>query len=150
MCASLSISGPPLTLSNVLEHVQGVHWRKLWEMLFYWDRVDLLKAIQTENTSDQDRLHTVLEHWLTGRGRPPSWRMLAYSLNKEGELTVADSIREFAEPPRGEFHCSYCLQLCSSHTYNFGFSTFGEFENAVIQLNLHSVLICNEWMCMGA
>lgn len=103
VCAPLSISGPPLTLSNVLKHVQGVHWRKLGKVLFYWDSVDLLNAIQTENASDQDCLHTVLEHWLTGKGRPPSWRMLAYSLHKEGELAVADSIREFAEPLPGEF-----------------------------------------------
>ena len=99
----MSISGPPLTLSYVLEHVQGMHWRKLGKVLFYWDCVELLNEIERENTSDQDRLHAVLKHWLNRRGHPPSWRMLIHSLDKKGELTVADPIREFAEPPQGEF-----------------------------------------------
>ena len=102
ICSSLHLA-PPLTLSNVLAHVQGVHWRKLGELFHFRDRAKKLNAIQRENTSDQDRLCAAVELWLKGEGHyPPSWRSLVWSLDKAGELTVADPIRGFAEPPRGE------------------------------------------------
>ena len=102
ICSSLHLA-PPLTLSNVLAHVQGVkNWRKLGEWLFYSLDHDKLNAIQRENTSDQDRLRVAVELWLKGEGHPPSWRSLVYSLDWAGELTVADPIRGFAEPPQGE------------------------------------------------
>ena len=103
ICSSLHLA-PPLTLSNVLAHVQGVHWRKFGESLFYPLGSEKLKAIQKENTSDQDRVRAAVELWLKGKGEghPPSWRSLIYSLDWAGELTVADPIRGFAEPPRGE------------------------------------------------
>ena len=111
ICSSLHLA-PSLTLSNVLAHVQGVkNWRKLGEWLFlcFQDSEWLfpldhgkLNAIQRENTSDQDRLRAAVEQWLKGEGLSPSWRSLIWSLYLAGELTVADPIRGFAEPPRGE------------------------------------------------
>ena len=101
ICSSLHLA-PPLTLSNVLAHVQGVKdWRELGEWLSFLN-VEKLDAIQRENTTDQDRLCAAVELWLKGEGRPPSWRILVWSLDWAGELTVADPIRGFAEPPRGE------------------------------------------------
>ena len=101
ICSSLHLA-PPLTLSNVLAHVQDVkNWRELGGWLLLWDR-EKLNAIQRENTSDQDRLCAAVELWLKGEGRPPSWRRLVCSLDRAGELTAADPIRGFAEPPRGE------------------------------------------------
>ena len=101
ICSSLHLA-PPLTLSNVLAHVQDVkNWRELgWRLLALNSKK--LNAIQMENTSDQDRLCAAVELWLKGEGRPPSWRNLVWSLDRAGELTVADPIRGFAEPPRGE------------------------------------------------
>ena len=101
MVSSLHLA-PPLTRNNVLAHVQDVHWRKLGELFYFWNREKKLNAIQRENTSDEDRLCAAVELWLKGEGRPLSWRILIYSLDCAGELTVADPIRGFAEPPRGE------------------------------------------------
>ena len=100
ICSSLHLA-PPLTVSNVLAHVQDVkNWRELgWWLFLYHEN---LNAIQRENTTDQDRLRAAVEQWLKGEGLPPSWRRLVYSLDHAGELTVADPIRGFAEPPRGE------------------------------------------------
>ena len=105
ICSSLHLA-PPLTLSNVLAHVDGVkNWRELgvWFFLCSSDSEEL-NAIQRENTTDQDRLRAVVEQWLKREGKrlPPSWRSLVYSLDNAGELTVADPIRGFAEPPQGE------------------------------------------------
>ena len=105
ICSSLHLA-PPLTLSNVLAHVQGVkNWRELGEWLLLCSPVsEELNVIQRENTTDQDRLRAAVELWLKGErgGWPPSWRSLVYSLDWAGELTVADPIRGFAEPPQGE------------------------------------------------
>ena len=102
ICSSLHLA-PPLTLSNVLAHVQGVkNWRELGGCFFPLD-LDRLDAIRRENTSDQDRVCAAVELWLTGdKGLPRSWRNLVWSLDWAGELTAADPIRGFAEPPRGE------------------------------------------------
>ena len=102
ICSSLHLA-PPLTLSNVLAHVQDVkNWRELGRLFLLND--EKLNAIQRENTTDQDRLRAAVELWLKGEGVgwPPSWRSLIFSLDFTGELTVADPIRGFAEPPRGE------------------------------------------------
>ena len=101
ICSSLHLA-PPLTLSNVLAHVQDVkNWRELGRWLFFFND-EKLDAIQRENTTDQDRLSAAVELWLKGEGWPPSWRRLIDSLDNAGELTAADPIRGFAEPPRGE------------------------------------------------
>ena len=101
ICSSLHLA-PPLTLRNVLAHVQDVkNWRELGRWLFLLND-EKLGAILRENTTDQDRLSATVELWLKGEGLPPSWRNLVWSLDLAGELTVADPIRGFAEPPRGE------------------------------------------------
>ena len=101
ICSSLHLA-PPLTLSNVLAHVQGVkNWRELGRWLFPLNS-EKLNAIQRENSTDQDRLRAAVEQWLKGEGLSPSWRRLVCSLDCAGELTVAGPIRGFAEPPRGE------------------------------------------------
>ena len=94
---------PPLTLSNVLAHVQDVkNWRELGEWLLPLNS-EQLNTIRRENTSDQDQLCAALELWFKGMGYfLPSWRCLIWSLGCAGELSVADTIRRFAEPPPGE------------------------------------------------
>jgi len=59
-------------------------------------------VIERENTSDQDRLRALVEFWLKNERYQHSWRRLIFRLDQAGELTVADSIRGFAEPPPGE------------------------------------------------
>ena len=104
ICSSLHLA-PPLTLSNVLAHVQGVKWRELGEELFL-DQLNVvypvLDGIQRRHTTNEGRLRDTIQHWLIGEDHPPSWRRLVYSLDWAGELTVADPIRGFAEPPQGE------------------------------------------------
>ena len=110
LCSFLHLA-PPLTLSNVLAHVDGVkNWRELGRWLLPFND-EKLNAIQRENTTDQDRLRAAVELWLKGEGLSPSWRSLVYSLDWAGELTVADPIRGFAEPPRGESSGSYWLMV---------------------------------------
>ena len=108
ICSSLHLA-PPLTLSNVLAHVQGVkNWRELGQWLFLGQVKNhrivypVLDGIQRQHTTNEGRLQDTIQHWLKGEGRRPSWRMLVDSLDRAGELTVADPIRGFAEPPQGE------------------------------------------------
>ena len=104
ICSSLHLA-PPLTLSNVLAHVQGVKWwRILGERLFrkYGFIYPVLDGIRLRHTTNEGRLREMIQRWLKGEGWPPSWRRLIYSLDMAGELTVADPIRGFAEPPQGE------------------------------------------------
>ena len=93
---------PPLTLSNVLRHIQGVQWRKLGEQLLFSSVSEKLNVIEREHISDQDRLRALVELWLENEIYHHSWRRLIYKLDRIGELTVADPIRGFAEPPPGE------------------------------------------------
>ena len=99
---SLFTLAPPLTLSNVLRHIQGVQWRKLGEQLLFSSVSEKLNVIEREHISDQDRLRALVELWLENEIYQHSWRRLIYKLDRIGELTVADPIRGFAEPPPGQ------------------------------------------------
>ena len=111
---SLSTSAPPLTVDNVLTVVQGVHWRTLGEALFctrynIFDHKPVgaeskLEEIQHQHWSDADRLHTVVNTWVKGRGydKETSWRHLLHRLDKGSMTEIADKIRHFAEPVPGK------------------------------------------------
>ena len=97
----VSTSAPPLTVEQVLKHLQGVkNWREVGKQLLgYWN----LEEIQRKYSSDEDRLQAVVQQWLEGGGlTQPSWRILVWSLDRTGNIIVADPIRGFAEPPQGE------------------------------------------------
>ena len=99
-----STSAPPLTVENVLKHmnVQEVkNWRMV-EMLLLSLNEAKVQVIEREYSSNEDRMKAVVQQWLEGGGRPPSWRRLAWSLDCAGDIEVADPIRGFTEPPRGE------------------------------------------------
>ena len=92
-------------MEHVLKHVQGVkNWRMVGEWLLgYLNTTKQLDAIQKKYSCNEDRLQAVVQQWLEGRGlSQPSWRTLVWSLDEAGDIAVADPIREFAEPPRGE------------------------------------------------
>ena len=98
-------SAPPLNVEHVLKHLQGVkNWREVGDWLLgYGLRTKELDAIQRKYSSDEDRLQAVVQQWLEGGGfTQPSWRLLVWSLDHAGDITAADPIRGFAEPPRGE------------------------------------------------
>ena len=103
-----STSAPPLTVENVLKHmnVQEVkNWREVGDYLLLGvtDRTEQLKVVQRECSSNEDRMRAVVQQWLEGGGLfTPSWRRLAWSLDMAGDIEVADPIRGFTEPPRGE------------------------------------------------
>ena len=61
-----------------------------------------MQAIEREYSSKDDRMRAAVQQWLQGGGLPPSWRRLAWSLDRAGDIQVADPIRGFTEPPRGE------------------------------------------------
>ena len=101
----VSTSAPPLTVDIVLKYVQGVkNWRMVGEWLLgYLNTTKQLDAIQKKYNCNEDRLQAVVQQWLESRGlSQPSWRRLVWSLDEAGDITVADPIRGFAEPPRGE------------------------------------------------
>ena len=99
----VSTTAPPLTVEHVLKHIQGVkNWREVGGWLLGY-RNTKLGAIQKKYNSDSDRLQAAVQQWLEGGGlTQPSWRSLVWSLDHAGDITAADPIRGFAEPPRGE------------------------------------------------
>ena len=98
----LSISAPPLTVDNVLDAVQGVHWKTLGEALLlsvtqiFLDDKELLDKIKR---SDDDRLHAVVKTWVQGDGvdKKTSWRHLVWRLDHGDMTESADKFRHFAE-----------------------------------------------------
>ena len=94
----VSTIAPSLNSKQILKHVQGVKdWREVGEWL---DPTMQLDAIQKKYTANEDRPQAVVHQWLAGG--QPSWRRLVWSLDCAGDTIVADPIRGFAEPPRGE------------------------------------------------
>ena len=101
----------PLRVDTVLRALQGVKdWKRLGESLIGCTNPKLIE-IQTQSRSSVDRLRAVVEHWLQNGGRP-SWRVIMWALDWAEESQLADPIRDYAEPPRGE--SSNCYDLCSS------------------------------------
>ena len=91
--------------------MQGVkNWREVGERLFPWQlKKDLinpicpkLEEIECQYATSEGRLRGMIQCWLNHKGDPPSWRGLIYSLDLAEEITAADPIRGFAEPPPGE------------------------------------------------
>ena len=72
-----------------------------WLLLGVTDRTKQLKVIQRKYSSKDDRMRAVVQQWLQG-GLSPSWRWLVQALDHAGDIQVADPIRGFTEPPRGE------------------------------------------------
>ena len=100
-----STSAPPLTVENVLKYTQQVkNWREVgdWLLLGVTDHTKQLDAIEGEYSSSEERMTAVVQQWLQGGGPTPSWRQLVQALDCAGDIQVADPIRGFAEPPRGE------------------------------------------------
>ena len=99
-----STSAPPLTVENVLKHMNVQEVRN-WRTVGYWllpgDPTKQLDAIERKYSSVEDRMRAVVQQWLQG-GYLRSWRTLACLLDKAGDIEVADPIRGFTEPPRGE------------------------------------------------
>ena len=103
-----STSAPPLTVENVFEHM-NVQEVKNWRGVGYWlllgDPSKQVDAIQREYTSSEDKMRALVQQWLQGGGLftpSRSWRSLVRALDEAGDIEVADPIRGFTEPPRGE------------------------------------------------
>ena len=98
-----STSAPPLTVENVLIYTQEVKdWREVGRWLLGYFNEAKVQAIEREYSSSEERMRAAVQQWLEGGGYPPSWRRLAWSLDVAGDIEVADPIRGFTEPPRGE------------------------------------------------
>ena len=91
-------------MEHVLKYLKEVkNWRKVGQELLGIGNDTKLDVIQREYSSDEDRFQAVVRQWLEGGGLlQPSWRGLVWSLDMAGDITVADPIRGFAEPPPGE------------------------------------------------
>ena len=92
--------------------VHGVRdWKQFGEKLFFWsdirDRDARLQAIKQQHSSDGNYLHGVVEEWF--KGYHPSWRQIIFALDCIDETKLADPIRGYAEPPRGEWSGNCCV-----------------------------------------
>jgi len=92
--------------------VHGVRdWKEFGRRLFFWsdinDRDARLQAIKQQHSSDGNYLHGVVEEWF--KGYQPSWRRIIGALDWAKESMVADRIRGYAEPPRGEWSDNCCV-----------------------------------------
>ena len=88
-------------MENILTAVQGVAWKSLGEWLFSRNK-GYLNEIERQYSSDDERLHALIDHWLQGEGdEEPSWRALIYNLDWAEESRIADTIQHFAEPVSG-------------------------------------------------
>ena len=97
-----STSAPPLTVENVLKYLSEVkNWRTVGLWLFVYNEAKV-EEIERKYSSKDDRMRAVVQQWLQGEGFSPSWRSLVWALDCAGDIEVADPIRGFAEPPRGE------------------------------------------------
>ena len=97
-----STSAPPLTVENVFKYTQEVKdWRTVGRLLPGLNAAKV-QAIEREYSSIEDRVRAVVQQWLEGGGLQQSWRWLVWALDHAGDIQVADHIRGFTEPPRGE------------------------------------------------
>ena len=98
----LSTSAPPLTVENVLKYLPAVkNWREVGLRLLGYNEAKV-QAIEQEYSSNDDRMRAAVQQWLQGEDLSPSWRTLVWALDRAGDIQVADPIRGFTEPPRGE------------------------------------------------
>ena len=103
-------------MDEVLKAVKGVNWRRLGkELIGEWKSKELigeweddpfalsyvgseytnLDRIHDEHESDEARLRTVVEQFLSRR---PSWRRVIWALYCADEIDKAQQIRSYAEP----------------------------------------------------
>ena len=99
-------------MDTVVRALHGVrNWKEFGEMLFILsdisDRDARLETIKQQHNSDGNYLHGVVEEWF--KGYQPSWRQIILALDWAKESMVADRIRGYAEPPRGEWSDNCCV-----------------------------------------
>ena len=86
-------------------------WKEFGKYLFIWSRISdrdaRLETIEQQYSSDGNYLHGVVEEWF--KSHQPSWRLVIFALDWAEEITMADRIRGYAEPPRGEWSDNWCV-----------------------------------------
>ena len=92
--------------------VHGVRdWKEFGRKLFILSDISdydaRLQAIKQQHGSDGKYLHGVVEEWF--KGYHQSWRQVIFALDLTQESVVADRIRGYAEPPRGEWSDNCCV-----------------------------------------
>ena len=83
--------------------MQGVKWAVRGGWLIPRGKYGELNQLQ--NTSNENRVRAVVEHWLGGghaADEEPSWRRLIWMLDAGSQTQVADKIRHFAESVLGK------------------------------------------------
>ena len=91
---------PPLTLENLQPQLQRVqdHWG-----LISWLRVpdSKLEEIRNQFGSDENGAVSACIQWWLQHATSVSWREIVHNLDRIGETGVADTIRQYLEPPTG-------------------------------------------------
>ena len=95
---------PQLTLPNITKYIP---------QMLEIEAASLKKRLTVKDASASS-VELVLSAWLAGKGAPPSWRRLIWTLDAiedmyKGPRGVADNIRKFAEPPQGMIIMHDCI-----------------------------------------
>ena len=87
------------------------NWRRFGEYLFLWsgisDEDSKLDTIEQQHNSDGNYLHHLVKEWF--KGHKQSWRQVIFAMDWAEESTIVDPIREYAEPPDGEWSDNCCV-----------------------------------------
>ena len=117
VAASYSLA---LTLKNLMPLLKGVHnW---WKGGDYNDGLlgvlgvpkSKQQEIREQCGSDEDKAVEKCIEWWLEHAIDVSWRKIIHCLDRAGEITVADGLRQYAEPPSGIVHPVHCWKCCSS------------------------------------
>ena len=65
------------------------------------------QEIREQYVSDEDKAVEKCIEWWVEHATDVSWRKIIHSLDRADETAVADSIRQYAEPPSGT--CTVCI-----------------------------------------
>ena len=96
-------------MENVVYHIKriGSRWKELGEELL---SKALMNQIHNLMLSDDEGIVAVIHAWLHDDGNDwndnyishTTWRHLLKILDKMGEMDVADEVKNFAEPTKGD------------------------------------------------
>ena len=94
---SIFSGSPPLTYSNIRDIVSRVPGRKRKGFYIFLDIPSLREKVKSDG--DETKAHI---DWYLQSHPHPSWRGIITALDGTEQTTIADSIRGWAEPIKGE------------------------------------------------
>lgn len=101
----------PLTTENVVKYIRPirVEWKHLGECLLIPS--SKLEKIRTSVASNEERLVALVNTWLKGNGAQQTWRFLMFALDCMRATSVANGLKGFTEPPKGNDILCMCFDV---------------------------------------